>query len=216
MDIAAALAGKGLYFGNLPKEERQYASGLFIGLALEPLHEREIRHDARDPLPVPDNSVERIQSQDVFEHIPYDALPPILDEIMRVLAPGGRFRLSLPDYNSPFLLSRCVFDEEGRILCDLRMGGSVRFDRKGRGRIVEFAEGGNAHLWFPTYPSLYALIQRSTLRHCRQIQWWQGFQDRTTALVLDIPEYDMWVKRAAPHDRRAGGKPVSLVVDFVK
>ncbi|WP_431304492.1 class I SAM-dependent methyltransferase [Sediminicoccus sp. BL-A-41-H5] len=216
MDAAAILAGKYLYFGNLPKDERQYASGLFIGLALEPLHEREIRHDARDPLPVPDNSVERIQSQDVFEHIPYDALPPILDEIMRVLVPGGRFRLSLPDYNSPFLLSRCVFDEEGRILCDLRMGGSVRFDRKGRGRLVEFAEGGNAHLWFPTYPSLYALIQRSTLRHCRQIQWWQGFQDRTTALVLDIPEYDMWVKRAAPHDRRAGGKPVSLVVDFVK
>lgn len=96
------------------------------------------------------------------------------------------------------------------------MGGTVRFDRKTRRRLVEFAGGGNAHLWFPTYAAVQALIQRSTLRHCREIQWWQGFQDRDTALVLDIPEHDMWVKRALPHDQRGGGKPVSLVVDFVK
>lgn len=216
MEASAALAGKFLYFGNLPRDERQYASGLFIGLALNPKHDREIRHDAREPLPVADNSVERIQSQDVFEHIAYDELPPILDDIMRVLKPGGRFRLSLPDYNSPFLLSRCAFDEAGRILCDLRMGGSVRYDRTSKGRLVQFADGGNAHLWFPTYDAVQALVQRSALRHCREIQWWQGFQDRTTAMIRDIPELDMWVKRAAPHDRRAGGKPVSLVVDFVK
>jgi hypothetical protein len=31
-----------------------------------------------------------------------------------------------------------------------------------------------------------------------------------------FPEEEMFVQRALPHDRRAGGVPISIVADFVK
>lgn len=214
--IHPSLAGKWLYFGNLTQAERQYASGRFMGLALAPQHAQEIQHDARQRLPVADGSVEKIQSQDVFEHVPYDDLPPVLDDIHRALKPGGLFRLSLPDYGSPFLLKRCVFDEQGNILADLRMGGSVGWDRKGKRRQVAFAPNGNAHLWFPTWELVWGLIRRSKLEHCAAIRFHHYFVRRGEHVMLDYPEEDMFVMRAPPHDRRAGGLPISLIVDFVK
>lgn len=214
--IHPSLVGKHLYFGNLTTGERQYASGRFVGLALAPQHSQEIRHDARQKLPVADNSVERIQSQDVFEHLAYDELPAIFDDIHRALKPGGIFRLSLPDYGSPFLLRRCVFDEQGRILADLRMGGRVAWDRKGRQRKVEFLPDGNAHLWFPTWELVWGLIRRSTIEHCAAIRFHHYFVNREEYVMQDYPEEEMFVMRAPPHDQRGGGLPISLIVDFVK
>lgn len=216
MQIDPRLAGKYLYFGNLTPVERQFSSGKFVGLALEPQHDREIRHDARDPLPVPDSSVVKVQSQDVFEHIEYDKLPPILDDIYRVLAPSGTFRLSLPDYNSPFLLSRCVFDEAGNVLADLRMGGSVRFDKKTKSRTVEFLGNGNAHVWFPTYPQVTDLIASSRLSECSRIEFYHYFESRDRFTCREIPDPELFVMRAPPNDMRAKGAPISLVVDFIK
>ena len=213
---SSALAGKWLYFGNLPESERQYASGRFVGLALTPVHSREIRHDAREPLPVPDGSVEKIQSQDVFEHLEYESLPAVFDDIHRALAPSGVFRLSLPDYHSPFVLTRCAFDENGEVIADLRMGGSVRYNRTTKKRVAEFKPDGGAHLWFPTRQKVEALIARSALRRCRAIAFHQCFLNRTEYVAGDFPELDMFVKRAPPNDMRAGGKPISIVVDFVK
>jgi SAM-dependent methyltransferase len=214
--IHPSLVGKHLYFGNLTAGERQYASGRFVGLALFPQHSQEIRHNAQEPLPVADGSVEKIQSQDVFEHLPYDGLPPVLDDIHRALKPGGIFRLSLPDYGSPFLLKRCAFDEEGHILADLRMGGSIAWDRKEKRRKVEFQSNGNAHLWFPTWELVWGLIRRSTIEHCAEIQFHHYFVNRAEYVMLDYPEDEMFVMRAPPHDRRAGGLPISLIVDFRK
>jgi hypothetical protein len=31
-----------------------------------------------------------------------------------------------------------------------------------------------------------------------------------------VPENEMFVQRAAPHDQRAGGAPISIIADFVK
>ncbi len=216
MDRTGALAGKHLYFGNLTVGERQYQSGLFVGLALFPQHDREVAHDARDPLPVPDGSVEKIQSQDVFEHIPYDELPPILDDIHRALAPGGLFRLSVPDYRSSMLRRRCAFDENGNVLADLRMGGAVRFDRKTKKRIVEFAGNGNAHLWFPTYELVRDLISRSKLSQCQEVRFWHYNIDLEQAVTDAFPEEDMFVMRAPPNDMRSNGKPISIIVDCRK
>jgi len=46
-----------LYFGNLAPDEQQYESGLFRGLAPHRKSERDIRHDARDPLRFTDASI---------------------------------------------------------------------------------------------------------------------------------------------------------------
>lgn len=63
------LIGKYLYYGNIGTHEPQYKSGKFIGLALNPKHPLEFAHNAYDELSVKDNSVNKIQAQDVFEHL---------------------------------------------------------------------------------------------------------------------------------------------------
>ena len=94
-----------LYFGSLGPHERQYQIPNFIGLALEPAHAREVRHDlATGPLPFADSSIAKVQAQDVLEHLPFDKLPSSCwTRSYRVLTPGGAFRLSVPDYRSPVL-----------------------------------------------------------------------------------------------------------------
>src|SRR5688572_19664645 len=86
---------------------RLYASQLTHGLHQYATHwgitpynpsGRNIRFDVWKRYPIPDDSVDSYQSEDVFEHLEEDAFVPLLDEIHRVLKPGGLFRLSLPDY----------------------------------------------------------------------------------------------------------------------
>ena len=53
------------------------------------------------PFPLPDNSVDRIHSEDCFENIEIIKYPTILKELYRILKPGGLFRLAVPDYMNP-------------------------------------------------------------------------------------------------------------------
>lgn len=205
-----------LYFGSLGPHERQYQVPNFIGLALEPAHEREIRHDATAALPFADATIAKVQSQDVFEHLPLEKVPFVLDEVYRVLKPGGVFRLSVPDYRSPVLKRRSVYDWRGRVTGDLLMGATTYLDEATGDARVRFSEDGHAHIWFPRYELVTHLILKSQIRKSSEIKFYQGFLDDHSFLCEPIPENEMFVQRAAPHDRRAGGAPVSIVVDFIK
>ena len=46
-----------LYFGSLGLHERQYQVPNFIGLALNPAHDREMAHDLIAPLPFADGVI---------------------------------------------------------------------------------------------------------------------------------------------------------------
>ena len=204
-----------LYFGNLGPHERQYQVPNFIGLTLEPRHDREVRHDLAEALPYPDNSIAKVQAQDVLEHLPFDRVPFVLDEIYRVLKPGGVFRLSVPDYRSPVHRRRSLYDWRGRVTGDLLMGAEPYFDAATGDARIRFAGDGEAHLWFPRYELITHLVLKSEIRKSR-ITFWQAFLDDHTFLAEPFPEDEMFVQRALPHDRRAGGQPISIVADFVK
>jgi SAM-dependent methyltransferase len=204
-----------LYFGSLGPHERQFQIPNFVGLALEPRHAREIRHDLTAALPYPDGAIARVQAQDVLEHLPFEKVPFVLDEIYRVLKPGGIFRLSVPDYRSPVQKRRSVYDWRGRVTGDLLMGAEPWFDGASGDARVRFTADGEAHLWFPRYELITHLVLKSEIRKSA-IKFYQGFLDDHSYLAEPFPEEDMFVLRALPHDRRAGGQPVSLVADFVK
>ena len=204
-----------LYFGSLGQHERQFQTANFIGLALEPAHDREIKHDLAGPLPYPDNSIAKIQAQDVLEHLAFDKVPFVLDEIYRVLKPGGVFRLSVPDYRSPVQKRRSLYDARGRVIGDLMMGASSYFDTATGDAKVRFSQDGDAHLWFPRYELITHLVLKSEIRKA-QIHFYQAFIDDHSYLCELVPENEMFVQRAAPHDRRAGGAPTSIIADFVK
>jgi SAM-dependent methyltransferase len=208
--------GKYLYYGNLLPDEPQFKNDKFIGLALTPLYPKDIKHNAHDNLPFKDNSINKIQSQDVFEHLEYDKLPHVFNEIYRVLSPGGVFRLSLPDYNSPPLWADCIFDHNGNVIADISCGGSVIYDRSIPGKRVVFTTDGGAHLWFPTYDVVNKLIDKSNIKNCTTITFYHYFKNREEFVCNPIPENEMFISRIPPHDTRAEGKPLSIVVDFVK
>lgn len=204
-----------LYFGSLGLHERQYQIPNFIGLALQPAHDREIKHNFTDPLPFGDGSIAKIQAQDVLEHVAFEKVPAILDEIHRVLRPGGIFRLSVPDYRSPVLKRRSIYDARGRVIGDLLMGATSYLDQASGDARVRFSEDGDAHLWFPRYELITHLVLKSEIRKAA-IHFYQAFLDDHSYLCEPVPEDEMFVQRAAPHDRRAGGAPTSIIADFVK
>ena len=204
-----------LYFGSLGQHERQFQIANFVGLALQPAHEREIRHNLTDPLPYADDSIAKVQAQDVLEHLPFEKVPFVLDEIYRVLKPGGTFRLSVPDYRSPVQKRRSIYDARGRVIGDLLMGATSYLDQATGDARVKFSEDGEAHIWFPRYELITHLVLKSQLRKA-QIHFYQAFLDDHTYLCEPVPEDEMFVQRAAPHDRRAGGAPTSIIADFVK
>jgi SAM-dependent methyltransferase len=210
------LVGKDLYFGNLLTNERQFEVGNFVGLALVVRGPKDIAHDAYDPLPVGTASVKKIQSQDVFEHLEYDRIPAILDEIFRVLEPGGIFRLSMPDYRSPLLKARSVFDECGRVIADLMMDTEVRYDLNTRARVANFKSDGSSHLWFPTYDQINTLIMRSEIRKCSRIDHHHYWSTDQEYVCKPFPDKGMPVFRAPPWDMRANGGPISIITDFIK
>jgi predicted SAM-dependent methyltransferase len=49
------------------------------------------------PLPLPDNSVDVVYSEEVIEHVPKARAQAMLHECLRVLKPGGTLRLTTPD-----------------------------------------------------------------------------------------------------------------------
>lgn len=205
-----------LYFGSLGLHERQYQVPNFVGLALHPAHDREVAHDATAALPFADASIAKVQAQDVLEHLPLDRVPFVLDEIYRVLKPGGVFRLSVPDYRSPVMKRRSIYDARGRVTGDLLMGATPYFDDTTGDARVRFSEDGHAHVWFPRYELITHLILKSEIRKSGEIKFYQCFLDDHTYLCEPVPENEMYVQRAAPHDKRAGGAPISIVADFTK
>ena len=207
---------KKIYFGSLPVDEYQYSQADFIGLALKPSHDREIQHDLHDPLPFEDHSVEKLHAQDVLEHLRIEKINPIFDEIYRVLMPGGIFRLSVPDYRSPLLRRRSVYDQNGCIIGDMMMGASFHYDVASQSAKAKFTQNGDAHIWFPTYEVVNELILQSRLRYCRKIEFWHYIHFDGSCVVRDFPHLEMPVKRCPPRDNRSAGKPISIIVDLTK
>lgn len=57
----------------------------------------DIYIDLTKPMPLPDSSFAYINSEQVIEHLPEQALTRLLPELRRILRPGGVMRLSTPD-----------------------------------------------------------------------------------------------------------------------
>jgi len=66
-----------------------------------PSEDWSVKQDLRKPIPLPDNSVNRILSEDFLEHIKAEGIKALLFECFRLLKPGGMMRIGVPDYNNP-------------------------------------------------------------------------------------------------------------------
>jgi SAM-dependent methyltransferase len=140
-------------------------------------------------IPEPDASIDWILSNSVLEHI--DPLDPVLDEVARLLRPGGRFIFTVPA--QPF---------HALLRGPLRPGAS-------RARYLEHLDRRLAHRGYLSEQGWGALLARHGLRLEQatsyltrpQTRRWETIS-RLTAGVL----YSLWGRRSAPIDiqRRLG------------
>ena len=59
--------------------------------------ECDIFWDLRNPIPLPANSVTKLYSSHLFEHLTYQQGQKLLQESMRLLKPGGTFSICVPN-----------------------------------------------------------------------------------------------------------------------
>jgi SAM-dependent methyltransferase len=191
-----------LYAGHVP-EMKEYKK--FVGLSLSQSDGRHIHHDVTQKHPLRDDCVDVYQSEDVFEHISYDGLPVVVDEIYRILKPGGVFRLSLPDYRCDLLFDRSIKDA----------AGNLQFDPEGGGQFVDGKVVDGGHVWFPRYESVKQMLDGSRFK---KIVFLHYYDEKGQGITNPIDYSIGFVQRTPDHDERVRHpyRPMSLVVDCTK
>lgn len=201
-----------LYCGNLPNNRRVKTRLNFIGLSLhvtKRTREYTIQHDLTKPLNLRDNTVDIVQSEDVFEHIDYSVLPSVINEIYRCLKPNGLFRLSIPDYRCDILFDRTEKHPDGTLRFDPGGGGS--YD-DAQHKVVN---GG--HVWFPTHDSVRKLLETSDFKKGK-IEFLHYTDSNNVGICHPIDYSKGYIQRTPDHDERTKNprRPFSIVVDCYK
>lgn len=190
-----------LYAGDIYPYSIQYDS--YVGLSLTQDNENHIKFNISERFPLPDCSVDIFQSEDVFEHIPYNKLYKIVDEIFRILKPNGLFRLSVPDYNCDILYKRSLYDFKGDIVFDPDGGGTL--DEPG-------------HVWFPVYENVKKVVEKSLFKIRGDIEFLHYYIDMDNFVTKKIDYSKAYIARTPDHDIRVRKpyRPMSIVVDLIK
>lgn len=191
-----------LYAGDVTPDDKHIN---YIGLSLSQEDSQHIRHDVTKTLPLPDNCVDIYQSEDVFEHILPEKLLDLINDIYRVLKPGGLFRLSLPDYRCDILSERSLKDNQGNYV----------FDPWGGGEYVDGKVINGGHVWFPQYETVKNILKTSLFK---EIIFYH-YYDETGNPVTKYIDYSLgYIRRTPDHDERVKNpyRPLSIVVDCRK
>jgi len=189
-----------LYAGDIFDQELY---GDVVGLSLSRNDDKHILHDMTYKIPLQDNLVESFQSEDVFEHIVYEKLIFIINEIYRTLKPGHLFRLSLPDYRCDVLYNRSVKDSLGNIVFDPGGGGSLN---------------NPGHLWFPRLETVRALIEQTFFYTNGNVEYLHYYNVDNTFVLKPIDYSKGHVSRTPDFDDRVANprRPMSMVIDLTK
>ena len=202
-----------LYLGDLPKQRRVHAKKPFIGLSLgnesKWWNEYHIQHDVTDAFQLKDNTVDIIQSEDVMEHIEYSLLKNCINEIYRVLKPGGLFRLSMPDYKCDILYNRSEKDSDGNIIFD--QGGGGKYDRINK-KVIN-----RGHVWFPVFSSVKSLLESTNFSNDK-INYLHYYDINDNPVTKKIDYSKGFISRTPDYDHRVKNpyRPMSIVVDCYK
>ena len=198
-----------LYLGDISQQRRSYTNINFVGLSLSINDEYHIQHDVTKPFLLNTNSVDVIQSEDVMEHIEYDLLKSSINEIYRVLKPGGLFRLSMPDYKCDVLYNRSEKDSNGNIIFDKTGGG--QYDKINK----KVMNGG--HVWFPIFNSVKLLLESTDFSN-EKINFLHYYDNNNNPITNKIDYSKGYISRTPDHDNRVKNpyRPMSIVVDCYK
>ncbi len=214
-----------LYAGDVP--DRQEYEG-WVGLSLYQCNKNHIRHSVYEPFPIPDESVDAFQAEDVFEHLSYEKIVEILNEIFRILKPKGYLRLSVPDYRCDINYNRSIRDSEGRVIFDPGAGKRSKtklFKLKLYKRLYPLLYTntvrqitGSGHYWFPTIESVKSLLEKSKFASGGEVNFLHYYDIDWTPITNKIDYSKGYISRTPDHNKTVQNpfRPLSLVVDIIK
>lgn len=189
-----------LYAGDLVDRIEKNNNDNLVGLVIHKGDRYSIHHDITWEYPLPDNCVCTYQSEDVFEHIELKKMPHVLEEIYRILEPGGLLRISCPDYKHSVLRRRSVI-ENGRII----------FDPGGGGQYINGRVQGGGHVWFPTYEIVKKLLEDSPFQKYEFLHY---YDEDGVPIRKKIDYTKGYIQRTPDHIGEEGA--ISIVVDCYK
>lgn len=138
-----------LYAGDIVDEIHYHEENLY-GLSINKSDEKHIFHNIMDHYPIPDNCIYRYEAEEVLEYVPKERQKSTLNEICRILKKGCCCRITIPDFNSPYLKNRTMTDSHGTLVFDAGAGG--RYGKNG-------IEGGA--VYFSTYEDFKEILEQT-------------------------------------------------------
>jgi SAM-dependent methyltransferase len=138
-------------------------------------------------LPVPDGSASGVYCSHVLEHLPRDDLSAALRNTLRILMPGGLFRLVVPDLHwraARYLASAGKGDHNA---ADVLVSGCLLGRRTKAKNLISFVRdhyGDSAHLWMYDFAALKAPLEEAGFTGVRRCELGDA-SDPMFALVED-------------------------------
>lgn len=189
-----------LFAGDIGDDVNIHNDCLY-GLSISKWDKKHIYHDITKKYPLPDDSVDLYISENVFEFIDPQKYTETINEIYRVLKPGCSLRISMPDYNSPFMKRRAMTDENGKVLYDARENVMIKYGKNG-------LKGGM--LFFSTYEKLKPILNNTEFS---KFHWMRYFLEdgRQVRKDIDLDKGYLW-----RNDPKYNLEDYNIVVDCIK
>jgi predicted SAM-dependent methyltransferase len=125
--------------------------------------------DVLKGLPIASGSCAGVYASHVLEHLSLQDMRFALKETLRILRPGGRYRLIVPDLETLIEEYRASKEPEAALtfMRDSLLGHEER--SRGLGGLLKTQMGNSAHMWMWDYKSMAAELQDAgftSIRRC--------------------------------------------------
>lgn len=176
-----------LYAGDIMDDIHLNEPNLYA-LSITQNDDKHILHDITEPYPLPDGCICSYEAECVLELINQSKLIDAINEIYRILKPGGNLRITVPDYYSPYLKRRAMRDKDGNILYDA-----------GETYAVKYGENGLIGGWtrFTNYDDLKNILEQTKFKNIN----WICYHTKDEILHKKIIDYSNgYNKRIKNHE----------------